>query len=81
LVVVVLDLFDADPLDTIVPFRLYISPYRTIAMDLVIEARDIDERRSSLMPVLMIAESPELPSGVVPDPPRPRGVAAHVASY
>jgi hypothetical protein len=48
--------------------------------DLVFETHDIDERRSSLMPVLVTGESPKLPSGVVPDPPRREGVAGHVAS-
>jgi hypothetical protein len=46
----------------------------------VFETHDTDDRRTSLMPVLMIGESPVLPSGVVPDPPRRRGLAGHVAS-
>jgi len=52
-----------------------------MAVNRVFETHDIDDRRStSLMPVLMIGESPILPSGVVPDPPRRRGLAGHVAS-
>ena len=48
--------------------------------DLVFGTHDIDERRSSLMPVLMTDESPKLPSDVVPGPLRRGGVAGHVAS-
>jgi len=47
----------------------------------VFETHDIDERRSSLMRVLIIGESPKPRFGVVPDPPRRGGVAGHVASY
>jgi len=47
----------------------------------VFETHDIDERRSSLMPVLIFGESRKPPSGVVPDPPRLEGVGEHVASY
>ena len=47
----------------------------------VLETHDIDERRSSLMPVLIFGESRKPPSGVVPDPPRLEGVGEHVASY
>ena len=74
------DLLGADPPLTIVPYGLYITPEWTMGWGLVFETHDIDERRSSLMPVLMTGESPELPSGVVPDPPRRGGAAGHVAS-
>ena len=77
--VMVSNLLGANPL-TIVPCGLYITPEWTMGLDLDFQTHDIDERRSSLMPVLMTGESSKLPSGVVPDPPRRGGVAGHVAS-
>ena len=38
-----------------------------MGVNLDLKTHDSNERRSSLMPVLMTGESPKLPSGVVPD--------------